>query len=1008
MHTQLPNSAASSLMSVERRPGGPRTSKSSPPRRAAYTSAVWFGIVASTLIGCSSSTEPVSEPLDTSTTPQDSLASDVMIGDGASPTVEPAATTWRVEVAAAAPRGVAWAADDVVLAFSTMGQTVSRAVLTAEPCAAGLGVIRFEEPAASPGGAGDAVLSTDQTWSIREERCGSGRLITLAGGGLLGRQYAAYDLLHRVGARFFHPEQEWYPAAPTWPDAAMDLERTPAIRWRSASLHLTHPLELGDAFRLGKPEYELEAKRYIDWQLKNLASYGEDGIGAGEYARYGLERGLMRSTGLGLYGQQQGASGLIDPDSPKTAEEQLADAIEARFAAPDTDKYPIRLFSVGFQPTEFTTEPEDEVVAHLRFIADYIVEHHPDVMLLATFHATKKPLSEKYGVSPYALMVPAHERYGVNIHTLMFYDLERPAPVYGNTDFNYLADFMRQYAGTRRLWYFPESAWWLTFDLPVPLYLPITIEARSRDLAALRDLVDSTWQDGQAAAGDHGLDGHRVFGSGHEWGYWQNEYCSYRMAADLDYDWKDCIADITSPMGPAAATVASTLQALVAHQQTVFFDAELLRYLVGTDKETEAAAAVGVVFHPLPPKPEEILAWTDAELTTWETVTAPKLLEMASTYAGFVSTLAPLEASVPASAAPFFREIRDGIEATGLRARHGAEVYGALAARRHAQLRGGDDASAAMLAAAKATTAAALTVIHRREADYRYLPIERSIGGGESLDGDENWTIYPYRYLARTHWAFYWTQANARVTEALAGAGAGEVLQVTDALAKVGDAHALTLLAASPGGEVDWADGTVEPALPGAASLAHTYAAAGRYLATVTLGGIDHPVALGSLVTETATGKTGSAVSPAGVAIIDPLLPALVFGSLGPAAPGTPERLAVGFSVDGVTVAPSRWVALDVVAAEEGITTAPADLTVPIVNGKQLLAEIGLIGAVFELQSGGVPTVSGALATDELVGAVVGVGGFEEDGARALVASLLGLTPDTLPDSLAFQVMWGK
>ena len=914
----------------------------------------------------------------------------------------PIPVIWQVEVSAAAEKALGWTSDDVVFALTQMGRKVTRVGLTARQCTKKLGLVRFVAPseAADPG------LSTDQSWRIREARCEEGgRLVTLEGGGLLGRQYAAYDFLHRIGARFFHPEEEWYPPLPMWPEAPFDVERTPFIRWRSASLHLTHPLELGDVFRRGKPEYELEGKRYIDWQVKNLASYGQEGVLSGDYARYGLERGFLRSAGLSLYGQQQGASGLIDPDSPLTAEEQLAAAIDEQFALPDVAEFPIRLFSVGFQPTEFTTEPEDEVVAHLRFIAEYLEEKHPEVMPIATFHATSKPPSEKYGVSPYALMVPAHERWGVNVHTLMFYDLERPAPVYGNENFNYLEDFMREHAGERRFWYFPESAWWLTFDLPVPLYLPITIEARSRDLTALADLVDTTWQYGEAAAADSGLDGHRIFGSGHEWGYWQNEYCAFRMAADRDVDWRDCLADITTPFGEAQDDVLDVLDAVIAHQETVFFDAEMLRYLVGTDAETEAAAALGVVFHPLPPTPEAVFSWDEAALTTWEQSTRPRLVEMAGTYAALVQNLATVEDWIPETGGSIFREIRDGIEVTGLRARHAAELFGALAARRRSILSGAEDTSAAGLAAAQATTQAAIAVIHRREADYRYEPLERSIGGGETLDGDENWTIYPYRYLGRTHWGFYWTAPDRRVADALAGAASDVRVQVKDALVPAGQAHELTFLAASPGGALDWGDGADDTVPMGATSRSHSFAVPGLYVATATLGGAVETFALGTLATETFTGKTATAVSPAGVSIIDPLLPALVYGELGAPTSGQ-AQVALGFARDDAgTVAPTGWRAIDL-AGGAGIETVPTDLTVPIMNGTELLAEIGLVGAVFRVPPGEAPRISGALKTDELVLAVVEVGGFEPEGARSLIASLLGLTPETLPDVLDFEVRW--
>ncbi len=40
-----------------------------------------------------------------------------------------------------------------------------------------------------------------------------------------------------------------------------------------------------------------------------------------------------------------------------------------------------------------------------------------------------------------------------------------------------------------------ESAWWLTFDIPVPLYLPITIEARDRDIQGIAFMLEGKKKD---------------------------------------------------------------------------------------------------------------------------------------------------------------------------------------------------------------------------------------------------------------------------------------------------------------------------------------------------------------------------------------------------------------------------------------------------------------------------------------------------------------------------------
>jgi hypothetical protein len=219
---------------------------------------------------------------------------------------------------------------------------------------------------------------------------------------------------------------------------------------------------------------------------------------------------------------------------------------------------------------------------------------------------------------------------------------------------------MKEHYQTRTLWYFPEAAWWLTFDIPVPLYLPITIEARDRDIQGLAFMLAPG---GTQTRG--GLQGHHVFGTGHEWGYWQNEYCSLRMAADLGYRWTDCLADITTTMGSPGAEVQAVLEEVVALQQRDLFSPDVLRYLVGSDPETEVAATIGIDFHPLPPQPRQILDWSAEQVADWLETIRPRLELIDTDYARLTERLRAVEADVSPGGAAWFREILDGVEVTG-------------------------------------------------------------------------------------------------------------------------------------------------------------------------------------------------------------------------------------------------------------------------------------------------------------------------------------------------------
>lgn len=902
-------------------------------------------------------------------------------------------TRWVVYVAEDAPPAVRIAADDTVAYLDGMG-------LDAELDATRTGTIRCKGGVGRVVVAGDALTApslpddaTDQTFHVDMQACGSGMRVVLAGGGLLGRQYAVYEWLRVLGVRYFHPEQELVPTTPAWPALPYARTQTPAFRDRSVSLHLTHPLELGDAFRDGEEAYFEEARRYIDWQVKNLASLGHEGVGTGALARYGLDRGFPPQTSLRLYGSQQGSVGVIDLDSPVPWQTQIADAIEARMN-PASGVRPVRM-GVAFDPSEFTEVDDQIVVAQLTFIADYMAEHHPDVRIQATNHGTYGEPTAHYGIRYYDLPRLAPANMNVIVHPLMFYDLFRPAPVYGNTDFNHFYDFIEEERHTREITYFPESAWWLTFDIAVPLYLPITVEARDRDIQGLRHMLGG------------GLVGHHVFGSGHEWGYWQNEYCSFRMAADVDVRWQDCFRDLTGAMGAAGEETQAVLEAVVASQETFMFDAELLRYIVGTDDETEAAATIGVVFHPLPPSPNEILTWSQGAIDAFQADVEPRLLTIASDFETFAYRLEQVRADVPANAMPFFAEIVDGVEMMGIRARHQAEVYGGLVRLRESQLAGSTALRAmaeAQIAAAVATTERARTVIARREQGYRYHPIARSIAGGPLGGEDDNWTTYAYRYLNRTHHAFYFTRIDGLAAQALAGAQS--TYEVDDAIVGPEGEHVVRVLdAALLESALDWGDGDTASML---STYTHAYAAPGTFDATLTGTLDDAPfsevIPLARVDLERATGFTGALVAPAGAELIESILPAIVFGAV------DGDRLAVGFTarVDGA-VTPSQWRALALDTAAEVTTTLATDVYVPIVNraSHTVLTRVE-VRALVLTHADTTLALEGSLSTTSVVDAVVllGNGAFDPPGARAIVAATLGYTVETLPDFVPFEVRY--
>lgn len=914
--------------------------------------------------------------------------------------------SWKILIAPDVPQAVGWAGDDLVKYLEAMGRDVSLETTTETitNCEVGSALVLVLGD-----GLGDAPFTgevTEQTFRIDETRCfpddegdDFGVLVTLSGGGLLGRQYAVYEWLHHLGVRFFHPEEEYVPAGPRYHGEPLVREHTPAFLYRSVSLHLTHPLELGDIFRAGNLEYLEEGRRYIDWQIKNLASFGTESIAADpdEAMRdYGLIRGLPRGSGFALHNQQQGASGVINADDPRTEEEQIAAAIDQRMGD-DPEKYP-HIFNFTFNPSEFTEIDDQDAVRQLTFVANYFAEHYPDTKLSANNHGTKGEPTPHYGVRYYDLPQFAPPNLGVRIHTLMFYDLFRPAPVYGNENFNYLFDFMEAQYMTRRLWHYPEASWWLTFDMPIPFYLPITIEARDRDIQGIKHMLEGK------------LEGHRVFGSGHEWGYWQNEYCPYRMATYLDYSYKNCLEDITFPMGTAAPEVIAVLEKAIEFQERDFiYDEKLLAYLVGSDPETEIAASVGIVFHPLPASPSMILRWDLAQIEAWETDVKTGLIRMDDDYKTLVARLAEVRSDVPEDGLSWFNEIYDGLEATGLRARHSLQAYGAAVAQRKFQLTfdGALERQAReLLEAAELTTERVLTVVHRREQGYRYQPLSRAIAGGPDGTEDENWTVYGYRYLNRTHHGYYYTRVNRLVREAFEGAR--DAIDIPNVLLGPDEPFLINVTRTDLENiTVDFGDGNQQMATgEEGANFEHLYTEPGVYVVRLEATAEGEPfifvTRVARVIEKFTTGFSGKITEPRGTALIEPAMPSIALGYL------ADDSIALGFSaLENGHVQPSYWSEVLPGPTEDPLLTLPSDIIIPIINRAQaeimtsIIVEEGIVHIRTEEDLLRL-FLEGSLSTDAVISAIVEVGGFEERGARQLVAQILGFTPDTLPDLVPF------
>lgn len=137
---------------------------------------------------------------------------------------------------------------------------------------------------------------------------------------------------------------------------------------------------------------------------------------------------------------------------------------------------------------------------------------------------------------------------------------------------------------------------------------------------------------------------------------------------------------------------------------------------------------------------------------------------------------------------------------------------------------------------------------------------------------------------------------------------------------------------------------------------------------------------------------------PSGAAIVESLLPGFVIGVGDDGQP----FMAVGRVDGGEAVSARGSIAR---RARSGLSSGPADMPVSLDN----VGDLTVFGAVITVGDGTGPdartlTINGEMSTDEIVATLVSVGGFDEPGARQIVADILGYTVRTLPARVAFRL----
>jgi len=871
----------------------------------------------------------------------------------------------------------------------------------------------------------------------------------------LGRCYAVYEFLRRLGARYYHPEDEWIPIVP-----GSELTRraalptalgtgpifTPDFTHRSFSFHGAHPLEHLEAFSDARHPID-EALHVNDWIIKNRGDLFR-GPGRGiapqadavrrrdELEAFRVRRQLRRQAGITLHNQQQGASADLDPTSSEPIADQITRVVAAKLAAAP-DAY---AFGIHFGPTELTTTPDLETVDWINRAGRAALALRPDLQIEVNDHTTGSQPVEHFddlgcppgtntrGVSDYYdLAFHTDARFAARVHTVMFHPLDGPAPVYQQQSFAHKLCLMQQAsAAGRPLVYFPEGAYWLSWDNAIPVYLPLYMATRAHDITLLRPLL---------VKNGGTLRDHRLFNSGQEWGYWQQDYAVGLLHWKSDIALGDILGELAAPLCsalayrdcPARTTYIAVLTDVMAAQSAAFLTTldfrgrpgGLYTYFAGEDPADELGARSGLEFRPVRLAFRDVAGLNAADLARFQSLDLTELDRLASLFTSAADRLVATRSDVPSDGLPWLDEVVDGLTINALRARHTRLLYLAvIALRDHAAA---DPTVTTQLTAAQAALAAASNVIARREAAYRY-PSPQMIGGGVTPDTAlANGTTYPYRVHTKTHLLTYWTSRQTQVEDLVLGRTNDPTALTLSPVFAAPDAPVTIAWPAIDGltGTLDLGDASSLPV----ATPTHAYARAGIYRVEGLLDTSGAPLPVAGYLARTALRATMQGgdfelVTPdSDIArtVLASLMPSIRFAlAIAPAvapatASGTLALLAEpagpdSGAFDEVVAFPAT---VTNTVAGQSISAGPVDFALPFPDPSTgaVAASVRLHRATLTVPTAdlaGPLLLAGDLSIADLVAALVALAGFEANGATTTLAGILGFDPAAPPETVPF------
>jgi hypothetical protein len=583
----------------------------------------------------------------------------------------------------------------------------------------------------------DANTKATQQFTIQSSKENNVSTIVVTSQSEKGLSNGLYHFMqNKLGFQFYHPKETILPDLSNYVLDTFTETITPRFDKIGFHIHAMHPLEITEALlNENTPNGAAEVKTYIDWLCRNGQNYFEFNLLRSikletwipymkSIVDYAHERGVICGADMSFHMIQQRAFQLYKkfPKSFRKKETQILDNI-TQLMQINWD-----VWNVEFATTEFTHKDEDKLHEQQKFLFDNLEKYK--VKLTSRKHVVKDENLMSGEKSKKTKRTDMDSAYALFVHTVMFYGLQDSStPVYRNKDFSHLRNLLIESKEYRDTWYFPESAYWITFDNSVPMFLTPYLDARLQDILYCDSL---------------GIDGHLTFSSGWEWNHWLIDWSIARWC------WNENKQTEPHPLQFLEAVVKDAAIIDFAEkanrlQQSFIKDKQLIKVLTAQTITDEIGGKLNLEFHPRPEYAYKYILnkATKSELEFLQNKYISELDSFIQQYNQLKSAYSLVKSN------ELVDELLLSLDVTALRAEHRKNTLSYLIGSRINSINKTNISVQHFLDAAKSIRERALTLVKQQENNYRYAL--------SSLAAEKkSKTVYNFGYLYTVSDLHFW------------------------------------------------------------------------------------------------------------------------------------------------------------------------------------------------------------------------------------------------------------